>query len=258
MPPTPVVPPIYPLVSPIIANGDQWDIIRNGLMLEYRFDEYYKGGGTKIYDFSGFNNFGTKGAAGAAPTWAPTGLSFDGGDLTTTTGIQAQIGATQPLGTVTIVFYTASALNKDSPAQNLISFIDGASQRYMALGSVTGSLANEIITWVDAVAGSRSGWCDASATIGIGWHNFTMYWDGTKYVAILDNVIKTMSTSGTNVQINISDTINLADLVTGNYYTGIFAYCLIYNRTLQPIENTHNYKYLNNLLKTTRGITPPL
>lgn len=43
----------------------------------YLFNE---GSGTTLLDHSGNGNDGTLGAAGAAPTWGTTGLTFDGGD----------------------------------------------------------------------------------------------------------------------------------------------------------------------------------
>lgn len=46
----------------------------------YLFNE---GAGTVLHDYSGNGYHGTLGAAGAAPTWTPYGLSFDGGDYAT-------------------------------------------------------------------------------------------------------------------------------------------------------------------------------
>jgi len=54
-----------------------WPGLGSSLAALYLFDD---GAGTTLTDYSGNDLHGTLGAAGAAPTWATEGLSFDGGD----------------------------------------------------------------------------------------------------------------------------------------------------------------------------------
>ena len=78
-------------------------IVQAGLLAEWRFDD---GAGTTLTDYSGNGHHGTFGAGGAAPTWTPAGLSFDGGDY-------VSVPSVNPSGDEITVWYVAY---KNSPA----------------------------------------------------------------------------------------------------------------------------------------------
>jgi len=150
-----------------------------------------------------------------------------------------------------LVFYNNNIINKDSASQVLVNFSTTGSPRYVSLGSTAGTLTNEIISvrMVNFIA-----WCDASASIPVGWNLLELRWNGNIYEIILNGDNKPIiSLAAINDIINIT-LLELGRYAAGNtYLSGMQAYLLLYSRSLSDNELKQNRKAIrNDLLK--RGV----
>lgn len=146
--------------------------------------------GLTLYDQSGNGYHGTLGAGAAKPTATATGLLFGTDDSVTIPTVSAQ------MQTLSFVFGLAAPADK-STSDRIISGHSATTDIHF--GGYTGLLTNEIISLKYDAATSRSGWCDASASIAAGWHTLDLVWDGTTYQIHLDGEQKPVTTVGTPV-----------------------------------------------------------
>ena len=187
----------------------------------------------------------TSGADSNDPTPVGPGLSFGGDDYISIGYINKE------MRTMQLVFYNNNIINKDSASQVLVNFSTTGSPRYVSLGSTAGTLTNEIISvrMVNFIA-----WCDASASIPVGWNLLELRWNGNIYEIILNGDNKPIiSLAAINDIINIT-LLELGRYAAGNtYLSGMQAYLLLYSRSLSDNELKQNRKAIrNDLLK--RGV----
>jgi hypothetical protein len=187
----------------------------------------------------------TSGADSNDPTPVGPGLSFGGDDYISIGYINKE------MRTMQLVFYNNNIINKDSASQVLVNFSTTGSLRYVSLGSTAGTLTNEIISvrMVNFIA-----WCDASASIPVGWNLLELRWNGNIYEIILNGDNKPIiSLAAINDIINIT-LLELGRYAAGNtYLSGMQAYLLLYSRSLSDNELKQNRKAIrNDLLK--RGV----
>lgn len=109
----------------------------SGLLAEYRFAD---GSGTTLTDHSGNGNHGTLGAAGAAPTWAATGLTFDGGDRVTVPVALADVRS--------VVVY---ATETGRSSYNVVLSSDNAAGLTWGVNNNTGNYKPNPFFWVGGV-----------------------------------------------------------------------------------------------------------
>ncbi len=222
------------------------DIIQENLVAWYRFDQYT---GQRLWDYSDYHNHGTLGSTAGVddndPTWTTKGLYFDGGDYVRV----GDIGKT--VRTLHIVFDTRSEINAASPGQVLVN-LTSALHGVLALGQYTTALANEIIT-VATPSGARAGWCDAAASIGVGWHDIIVRWLGTTCDIWLDGVQKSVTLSASLVP-QTADSLQFARRVDGGMtFTGAIAHLLLHSTLLGTQEALSNRSAVRSLL-LPRGV----
>lgn len=103
----------------------------------YLFNE---GSGTTLRDFSGNANDGTLGAGAAAPTWGPTGLTFDGDAYVDLGNV---IGTTAGPFSVTVVFKKHGAAEGNIISHNSSLAATGGTGfyiTYLANGQIVGRI----------------------------------------------------------------------------------------------------------------------
>jgi len=188
----------------------------------------------------------TSGVDATDPIFDGQGLKFDGTDDFVFVGnIGKQIFALQ------CAFYVGNIINKDSAGQTLIN-AKSVPGEYVALGSYTGLLTNEIISVGDS-SGGRNGWCSDTESISIGWHLLECIWDGVKYRIRLDNIEKSTTTIGTP-QILFADNLLMGKLVNNTtYFSGKLSLLTFYNRSPIDAELANNRAIIKTELKM-RGV----
>jgi len=227
-----------------VIVGDPLDIFpipTNGLLLYYPFrdDE-----GTNITDYSGQNNHAT---AQNEASWTSSGrvdggaFEFDG------TNDYIHVGATgigDVLGT-SCWFYNPIALSKSSPAQFLLSFYFAAPSGPAGLvfGDESTWLGNEIISTRSPSSNWRTGYCDASASIEVGWHHLAVTFDGSRYDIWLDgDQVDNCSVGPPQVKWSSRiENIGAANQ-PASYFEGKVDEVLIYDRALSDIEIVDLYR----------------
>ena len=172
------------------------------------------------------------------PTYDGTGLSFGGDDYVNVGNIGKE------MRTLQMVFYTPSVINKDSVSQCLLS-TGQSNDGSLFTGSATGLLTNEIIIISSGTTASdgRSGWCDATANISIGWHILDVVWDGSKYIFILDGIKKTTTTANTPIVLACPNLKIGTNFLNATYFNGKQAEILLYERSLADAELAQNRAY---------------
>lgn len=221
-------------------------IVTRGLVAHYKFNE---GSGQTLTDHSGYGNHGqlgsTSGVDTADPTWTGQGLSFGGDDYV---GI-GNVGKT--MRTMQFVFYNNIAIDASSTVQVLVNFSTTGSPSYLSLGSVTGNLTNEIIA---LRATGSEGWCDATASISIGWNILDLRWNGFTFDIILNEVNKPLSVYTTMVPPTVSQ-LELGRYAGGSsYFNGLQGYLLLYDVSLNNLELKQNRKAIKEILQV-RGVS---
>ena len=211
----------------------------------YWFNE---GAGTTVADYSGNAYDGTLGAAGAAPTWTQYGLSFDGGD-------NVALPDLPTIRAATIVFYTATNCGPATTARYLFGATAGGSAHVgIALGTVAGTLTNEIVTVLCDTNG-RSGWCDAGGSIAAGWHVLTVSFSGAQWGLYLDGAALPVTNAGTPVAITSPTTPKIGAKSDGSIgYTGGIGALITYPFGLTTAQEAQTRGALKAVL-TARGAT---
>lgn len=221
-------------------------IVKRGLVAWYDFADVV--GSQVLTDKSGNGNHGQNGSTVGTDT---NDVTFNGlyaicagddyvilPDLGSVYGFQ-------------LAFYNNDAISAASTSQYLLRFgVDG----YLSTGSSTGYLLNEIIT-VTYINTIRSGWCNASDSVTVGWHLVECVWDGAKYRIILDGAEKPITTYGS--QALLSGYIWLGKYGTSNGLNGNMAYFIPYVGSIP--SNTQlktNRAYIKKEL-SKRGIALP-
>jgi hypothetical protein len=96
-----------------------------------------------------------------------------------------------------IMFYTETAIDKDSDPKNLVQFDDTANLNTIRLGPCTGLLTDEVITIMGSASNKRTGVTDIEICPGA--HSIMCVWDATStyYDIYLDGVeMTTVDSSG--------------------------------------------------------------
>ena len=127
---------------------------------------------------------------------------------------------------ISMWFYNNEPITAASSRQSLLCTHYTTAQNGYAcieLGSKTGVyLANEIISVQVPVSNTYFGWCDASASISVGWHHLVVTHNSTQYNIYLDDELKNDCLSGSLPSTNYLRT----QLTTlgGNIQSGTPAY----------------------------------
>lgn len=230
--------------------------IRNGLIAEYRIND---GAGTNLNDYSLSNLDGTLGAAAAAPTWATSGLTFDGGDYVTlpigiTSALDGARGAT-----------VMAAVNRDAIGVNhaILDITNATNSKvYLIVDS-----ANKISFRVRSVPADASANVTklTTATFTDTTRYFTITGRGDLVGAKVDVFVNgvqsgaSFSATFTQTTFGVSNGAN-HNLGSGNggvapFWSGAICWVVIYNRALSQSEINKNHAYLVSTLKKSRGIT---
>lgn len=142
--------------------------------------------GTSIRDYSGSNNNGT--ITGATWDRAPGGAPV----LNFANNNAYKVDCGNPnavVNTFMFWFYNNVLIDKASAADGMFAW---SATVGLSSGDTTAGLANEILTLSDAGAGNeRTGWCDASAQLAVGWHHLALVWNAgdARYDMIVDGTL---------------------------------------------------------------------
>ena len=141
---------------------------------------------------------------------------------------------------VSVWFNSTWSINASSVKEKIIRLED-IDEGGIQVGLSTGTLTNEIIVIGEEQGGSwKSGFCDASFNIEVGWHNAIFNWNASTstYDMYLDNVSQTLCTSGTPRIIDLTNiTIGSANRgAASNNFTGTLDDIAIWNRSLTTLE----------------------
>ena len=180
-----------------------------------------EGSGNKIFDIIN-SNHGTFGAGAAAPSWAPEGLDFDGGDYVNLTGFTGA-GTTH-----TIAFRIYS---RDSTSAGKYFFDIQTGRLLFAWGS---DQAGDIGVW----DGSGT-WKDfASSPSANTWHDliFLLNSSNNKMDLYLDGIHYGNQKSYTPRAIGGNVTIGSRYSMDGFYFEGMTAHVYIYDYILSPFQ----------------------
>ena len=201
--------------------------------------------GQTLYDQSGNGYHGTLGSTPGVdtndPVPGPTGLTFDGDDYVALPLIPS-IGAAQ------VVFYIAAPVTAASDPQYVLGVsVPGPSDfGGIVLGSITGGLADEIVTVVQTGGtAARSAWCSASGSVAAGWHVLTAAWSGAQYDIILDGAALPITNTGTPTILTptAAPYLGRAYSTFGYYLTGIIAAARLYPSGLSAAQAAQNRAY---------------
>jgi len=238
----------------LLAN--QKDIVRAGLVSEYRFDE---GNGTTLTDsVSGYN--GTLGAgAGDLPDWVAAGLDFVPGNSDVVTN------ATMPdsalLGALTVCI--VCQLDTGSAFRAFLSkcLTNGATNN--PLDFRTDNSATPKLASARSTATGTKAYVGPNATIGAYRMYSVVYTDGnvdtvpTYYVGTTATGGSGATGSGSGAATGSGANLRIGRRADGAVQMdGIMAHVLIYNRALSATEIAQNYAVLQPRL-ARRGIVLP-
>jgi hypothetical protein len=247
MPSNFAVPPRRPSVQPPVANGNYNDIIRAGLVAEYRFDEYSRvPGSTILFDYSGNGFHGTFGAAGAKPTLTAQGISFDGGDYITC----PQIG----LGTGPLSIICAMKANNTTSSYTIISNAALIFNENLTLYTRTDSNGYVALCVNPAGIYKVISMGDTPSKITNPVIISAVYDGSTSYIQFNNEPRQTESPASAAVARTATNLIIGKELTPFSGFNGTIYYLCLYNRYLSQIEANINFEYIRNILKM-RGVS---
>lgn len=222
-----------------------------------------EGTGTTLRDFSGNARDGTLGAAAAAPTWAATGLTFDGGDQVMVGPVTVG-GTVQNLGTLEVIFSLAAPAAPDSTTNAILNLTEYSAGNlgYLALGEISGAIPGELVTLNSQAGGTyySAKWIDAAGTVPAGWNHLALRWNGANYDIFLNGAQKPATlTPAAGVQLPCSNLI-LGAMKTGastyGYFVGGLAATALYPTGLTDAQLVQNAGAWRALL-APRGVVLP-
>ena len=223
-------------------------IVRDGLALylDAANTKSYPGSGTTWKDLSGKGNNGTL-------TNGPTFSSDDGGSILVD-GSNDFISIPFAGGVYCIDFWIkpASTLTSSTISNSILDFNNG--QQSLIFGSCTGFFNGELITLLtnpDGVGGKRSAYVSTTDSIS-GWTHINCNYDGSAYRFTVNNVLKPLTQSGSDI-INAISPIYLGKADGGGingFYNGNISNLKLYSRALTDAEIDQNY----NALKSRFGL----
>jgi len=200
-----------------------------------------EGAGTTLRDYSGNARDGTLGAAAAAPTWGPTGLTFDGGDKAVLTSANFATAFASALSVTAVVNPTGTTTGGIVEIGRAV----GALTLVLRVVSNRGYLyVQDHSTTLTTAAGALPGstWTDFTATHVWGGAAVA-YVDGAQNAA--SSIASTYTAPGTNTSA-IGDYAGFA-------FTGGIAAILLYPFVLTPTQVAQNHAALKAML-APRGI----
>ena len=214
-------------------------IVRDGLALylDAANTKSYPGSGTTWTDISGKGNNGTL-------TNGPTFSSDDGGSILVD-GSNDFISIPFAGGVYCIDFWIkpASTLTSSTVSNSILDFNNG--QQSLIFGSCTGFFNGELITLMtnpDGVGGKRSAYVSTTDSIS-GWTHINCNYDGSAYRFTVNNVLKPLTQSGSDI-INAISPIYLGKADGGGingFYNGNISNLKLYSRALTDAEIKQNY-----------------
>ena len=207
------------------------------LCLDAANTQSYPGSGTTWTDLSGKGNTGTL-------TNGPTFSSDDGGSILVD-GSNDFISIPFAGSVYCIDFWIkpASTLTSSTVSNSILDFNNG--QQSLIFGSCTGFFNGELITILtnpDGVGGKRSAYVSTTDSIS-GWTHINCNYDGSAYRFTVNNVLKPLTQSGSDI-INAISPIYLGKADGGGingFYNGNISNLKLYSRALTDAEIKQNY-----------------
>lgn len=179
-------------------------------------------------DKSGRGNTASQGTALSQPTYSATGaggrpeLTYDGGDFLAVAGAQAAVHM------AAFVFRPAATVTPATAVQTLLGLRNDYGT--MALGSVTGSLTDEIVTIGQSAGTMRVGWTDAAGQITAAPHILIFRWTGSTYEIRIDGATKPTASAGTVALVSgAAGEQRLGSGNGGGFYSGGISEAVLYD-----------------------------
>lgn len=202
------------------------EILADSPYLYWTFDE--NNGGTTVFDFSGNGRGATLGSGVPVQTAdgdAPTGCcrAFSGSSqYIYTTGFTPNVYAYETW------FYKSAAIDTSVGPWAVMGSAAIATPILYLGGSVTGSVASEVIT----MYGNTHGSAVTGITIPVGWHHVVARWTGSQYDIFLDGAKQAVTTWGSPALLACSGFIVASTAAGSNYFPGRVAHAVMYDASL--------------------------